>query len=287
MGLIQLNFRLWGYNMLKVAVTGAAGRMGSGIIKKILEQDDIEVVAAIEIPNTPLEGKDIGEVIGIGNIGVETSGAENLESVLKESKPDVLVDFTIANAAFETIKIAASMGVNLVVGTTGFTEEQSNEIAEIVKKSNIKAVISSNMAIGVNVFFKVLRDLSPILNDFDIEIIEAHHNKKKDSPSGTAMTAFEVIADSLGRDTEDVGVYGRKGLVGERTKDEIGIHAIRGGDIVGDHTVMFVGEGERLEITHRAHTREVFIAGVMRSLRFVMNSESGKVSDMADVLGIK
>lgn len=273
--------------MLKVAVTGAAGRMGSGIIKKILEQDDIEVVAAIEIPNTSLEGKDIGEVIGIGNIGVVTSGAEKLDGVLKETKPDVLVDFTIANAAFETIKTAASLGVNVVVGTTGFTEEQSSHLTKIIEETRIKSVISSNMAIGVNVFFKVLRDLAPILNDFDIEIIEAHHNKKKDAPSGTAMTAFEVIAETLDRKTDEIGVYGRKGIVGERTKEEIGLHAIRGGDIVGDHTVMFVGEGERLEITHRAHTREVFIAGVMRALRFVMNGEPGKVNDMADVLGIK
>ncbi|MBZ9571547.1 4-hydroxy-tetrahydrodipicolinate reductase [Methanobrevibacter sp. TMH8] len=273
--------------MLKVAVTGAAGRMGSGIIKKILEQEDIEVVAAIEIPNSTLEGKDIGEVIGIGNIGVTTNGAENLEKVLKETKPDVLVDFTIASAAFETIKIATSIGVNVIVGTTGFTDEQSSEIANIVKETNVKAVISSNMAIGVNVFFKVLRDLAPILNDFDIEIIEAHHNKKKDAPSGTAMTAFEVIAETLNRQTNEIGVFGREGIVGERTKEEIGLHAIRGGDIVGDHTVMFVGEGERLEITHRAHTREVFIAGVMRALRFIMNGEPGKVNDMADVLGIK
>jgi len=273
--------------MLKVAVTGAAGRMGSGIIKRILEQDDIEVVAAIEIPNTPLEGKDIGEVIGIGNIGVTTQGAENLKEILKETKPDVLVDFTIASAAYETIKTATSFGVNLVVGTTGFTDEQSFEIANIVEKTKVKAVISSNMAIGVNVFFKVLRDLTPILNDFDIEIIEAHHNKKKDAPSGTAMTAFEVITKELDRKTDEVGVYGREGIVGERTKEEIGLHAIRGGDIVGDHTVMFVGEGERLEITHRAHTREVFIAGVMRALRFVMNGEPGKINDMADVLGIK
>ena len=272
--------------MLKVAVTGAAGRMGSGIIKKILEQDDMEVVAAIEIPNTTLKGKDIGEVIGVGNIGVTTQGGENLENILKESKPDVLVDFTIANAAFQTIKTTATLGINLIVGTTGFTDEQSNEIAKIIKDKNVKAVVSSNMAIGVNVFFKLLKDLTPILNDFDIEIIEAHHNKKKDAPSGTAMTAFEVVTDVLDRKTEEVGVYGRKGIVGERTKEEIGLHAIRGGDIVGEHTVMFVGDGERLEITHRSHTREVFIAGVMRALKFIMNGEPGKVNDMSDVLGL-
>jgi len=272
--------------MLKVAVTGAAGRMGSGIIKRILEQDDIEVVAAIEIPNTPLEGKDIGETIGIGNINVKTQGSQNLENILKSTKPDVIVDFTIANAAYETIKIAAKLGINLIVGTTGFNDNQTKEIRKIVEKFDIKAVISSNMSIGVNVFFKILKDLTPILNDFDIEIIEAHHNKKKDAPSGTAMTAFKIIAKELDRNTEEVATFGREGIVGERTKKEIGLHAIRGGDIVGDHTVMYVGEGERLEISHKAHTREVFIAGVLRSLRYINNAESGKISDMTDVLGI-
>jgi 4-hydroxy-tetrahydrodipicolinate reductase len=128
--------------------------------------------------------------------------------------------------------------------------------------------------------------LTPLLYDFDIEIIEAHHNMKKDSPSGTAMTAFEIIANELGRDPEEVGVYGRKGIVGERTKEEIGLHAIRGGDIVGDHSVMFIGDGERIEINHRAHTREVFIAGVIRALNFIESGEPGKISNMNDVLGI-
>jgi 4-hydroxy-tetrahydrodipicolinate reductase len=272
--------------MIKVAVTGAAGRMGSGIIKKILEQNEMEVVAAIEMPNTPLEGKDIGEIIGIGDIGIKTQGSQNLEKVLKKTKPDVLVDFTIANAAFETIKTVTKLGINLVVGTTGFNDEQTKKISQMIKESNVKAVISSNMAIGVNVFFKVLKDLTPILNDFDIEIIEAHHNKKKDAPSGTAMTAFQLIAKELDRNTNEVGIYGREGIVGERTKKEIGLHAIRGGDIVGEHSVMYVGDGERLEITHRSHTREVFIAGVIRSLRFIDKAEPGKISDMGDVLGI-
>jgi len=272
--------------MIKVAVTGAAGRMGSGIIKKILELKDIKIVAAIEMPNTPLEGKDIGEAIGVGNIGIKTQGSQNLEKILKSTKPDVLVDFTIANAAYETVKIATKLGINLIVGTTGFSEEQTKKMTNMIKQSNIKAVISSNMAIGVNVFFKLLKDLTPILNDFDIEIIEAHHNKKKDAPSGTAMTAFEIIANELDRNTQEIGVFGREGIIGERTEKEIGLHAIRGGDIVGEHTVMYVGEGERLEISHRAHTREVFIAGVIRSLLFISNAEPGKVNDMSDVLGI-
>ena len=136
-------------------------------------------------------------------------------------------------------------------------------------------------------FFNTLKKLAPLLYDYDIEIIEAHHNQKEDSPSGTAMTAFEVIAGELDRDPEEVGIFGRHGLVGKRTKEEIGVHAIRGGDIVGDHTVMFVGEGERLEVKHQAHTREVFIAGVIRSIRYVPTAEKGVVSSMNDVLGLE
>ena len=273
--------------MIKVAVTGAAGRMGSGIIKRITEQDDMEVVAAIEMPNTPLAGVDAGIKAGIGEIGVEITGSEDLEETLKSSGADVLVDFTIAPAAVNAIKIATSCGVGVVVGTTGFTDEQMAENVKNVQENNVPAVISSNMSIGVNVFFNTLKKLAPLLYDFDIEIIEAHHNQKEDSPSGTAMTAFEVIANELDRDTEEVGVFGRKGLVGKRTKEEIGVHAVRGGDIVGDHTVMFVGEGERLELKHQAHTREVFIACVIRAIRYIPDAEKGKVSGMNDVLGLE
>ena len=273
--------------MIKVAVTGAAGRMGSGIIKKISEQDDMEVVAAIEMPNTPLAGKDAGIQAGIGEIGVEITGSEDLKETLEKSHADVLVDFTIAHAAVETIKIATSCGVNVVVGTTGFSDEQMESNIKNVKDNNVAAVISSNMSIGVNVFFNTLKKLAPLLYDFDIEIIEAHHNQKKDAPSGTAMTAFEVIAGELNRDPEEVGVYGRKGLVGKRKPSEIGIHAVRGGDIVGDHTVMFVGDGERIELKHQAHTREVFIAGVIRAIRYIPDAEKGIVSNMNNVLGLE
>ena len=272
--------------MIKIAITGAAGRMGSGIIKKITEQDDMEVVAAIEIPNTPLAGKDVGEVIGIGKLNVPITGSEDLVKTLESTKPDVLVDFTIAPAAAETIQRAAKNKVNLIVGTTGFTDEQDKANLKAVQDNNIKAVMTTNFSIGVNVFWKVLKDLTPILDDFDIEIIEAHHNQKEDAPSGTAVTAFEVISEQLNRNPEDIGVYGRNGHVGKRTSEEIGIHAIRGGDIVGDHTVLYIGDGERLEIKHQAHTREVFIAGVIRAIRYINDAEPGKISDMKDVLGI-
>jgi 4-hydroxy-tetrahydrodipicolinate reductase len=273
--------------MIGVAVTGASGRMGSKIIKTILNQDDMEVVAAIEAPNTPLEGKDIGEVIGVGTINVPVNGAQKLAEVLKEKKPDVLIDFTIANAAVGTIKTSARCGVNVVVGTTGFSDEQMDEIKSSIMKNNIKAVIAPNMAVGVNVFFKIIEDLAKILNDYDIEIIEAHHKHKADAPSGTAVKAYEIIAEALGRNKDESCVYGRQGIVGARTEGEIGMHAVRGGDIVGDHTVLFAGDGERIEIVHRAHSRQAFVNGVIKAVRYVVGAPEGKISDMGDVLGIK
>ncbi|AUB58438.1 MULTISPECIES: 4-hydroxy-tetrahydrodipicolinate reductase [Methanobacterium] len=272
--------------MINVAVTGAGGRMGSMIINTILEQDDLNVVAAIEAPNTPLDGRDVGEVMGIGPINVPIVGAEKLAETLKEKKPDVLVDFTIREAAVSTIKTTAECGVNLVVGTTGFTEEQMKSNQSVIEHNQVRAVISPNMAVGVNVFFKVVEELAGILTDYDVEIIEAHHKHKKDAPSGTAVKAAELIAGALNRKMDEVGVYGREGMVGERTPEEIGIHAVRGGDIVGDHTVLFAGDGERLEITHRASSRQAFVNGVIKSIRYVVSAGKGKVSNMDDVLGL-
>lgn len=272
--------------MIDVAVTGASGRMGTMIINTILEQDDMQVVAAIEAPHSPLEGKDVGEVMGIGPINVPIVGAEKLAETLKTKKPDVLVDFTIADAAVGTIKTTAESNVNLVVGTTGFTDEQMAENQKAVVDNQVGAVISPNMAVGVNVFFKVVEELAGILSDYDVEIIEAHHNKKKDAPSGTAVKAADLIAAALNRKMDEVGIYGRQGMVGERKPEEIGIHAVRGGDIVGDHTVLFAGDGERLEVTHRAGSRQAFVNGVIKAVRYVVNAEKGKISSMDDVLGL-
>lgn len=273
--------------MLNVAVTGASGRMGSKIIKNILKQEDMRLVAAIEAPETPLEGKDVGEHLGVGEIGVKISGAESLKKTLIESKPDVLVDFTIADAATTTIITSAECGVDVVVGTTGFTDKQLDLIKKTVTENNIRAIISPNMAIGVNVFFKILEILAPVLADYDVEIIEAHHKHKQDAPSGTAVRAAEIIAQRLDRDLDEVGVYGRQGLVGERRAEEIGLHAIRGGDIVGDHLVLFAGEGERIEIIHRAHSRQSFVSGVIKALRYISHMEKGKINDMQDVIGLR
>jgi 4-hydroxy-tetrahydrodipicolinate reductase len=273
--------------MIEVAVTGAGGRMTSKIIKTILKQEDMKVVAAIGTPNTPLEGKDVGEVIGVGKIDVPINGAQKLADVLKEKKPDVLVDFTIANAAMGTIKKSAECNVNVVVGTTGISDEQMSEIKKYIEENNIKAVIAPNMAVGVNVFFKIIKDLAKILNDYDIEIIEAHHKHKVDAPSGTAVKTYEIIAEALGRNKDENSVYGRQGIVGARTSEQIRIHAVRGGDIAGDHTVLFAGEGERIEIVHIAHSRQVFVTGAIKSIRYVVEASEGKIHGMEDVLGIK
>jgi 4-hydroxy-tetrahydrodipicolinate reductase len=212
-----------------------------------------------------------------------------LEDTLKKARPDVLVDFTVANAAVEAIKVAARNGIDLVVGTTGFTKGQAEEIEEAIKKGGVSAVISPNMATGVNVFFKVAQDIAATLGrEYDIEIIEAHHKHKKDAPSGTALKIGELIAKALGRDLDAIGIFGRKGAIGERSKEEIGIHAVRGGDIVGDHTVLFAGDGERLEIVHRAHSRQAFVNGAIKAIRFVHErGKKGKIYSSWDVLGIE
>lgn len=273
--------------MIRVAVTGCAGNMGSKIIRTVQAQDNMEVVMGIEMPNSPLAGKDVGEQIGLGKIGVEIIGSENLKSKLEEVKPDVLVDFTIAAAAVETVKTCASCGVNVVVGTTGLTDEQLDVMHKAIKENDTKAVISPNMATGVNVFFELVGQVAKILgHEYDVEIIEAHHHNKQDAPSGTAKRAAEIIADNLDLDLKENACYGREGMVGKRPENEIGIHAVRGGDIVGDHTVMFCGDGERIEVVHRASTRQAFVNGVIRAINYQSSTQDKNIADMFDVLGL-
>jgi 4-hydroxy-tetrahydrodipicolinate reductase len=274
--------------MIRVAVAGALGRMGSRIIKTVAAQGDMGVVAAIEAPGRRERG-DIGELLGIGKLDVPLTTARELEDTLKKCRPDVLVDFTIASATVATAKISAEQGVNLVIGTTGFSKEQLSEIEDAVRTNKVSAVISPNMSIGVNVFFKIVQQISQILgDDFDVEIIEAHHRYKKDAPSGTALRVGELIAEATGRSLEEHGLFGRgRGVIGERGK-EIGFHAVRGGDIVGDHTVLFAGNGERLEVTHRAHSRQAFVNGAIKAIRFVYeNRNQGAIFSTWDVLGLK
>ena len=269
---------------IKVAVTGALGRMGSGIIKTLYKYpEEFKLVAAIENPNNEKKGEDIGLLHGIGSTGVVLETSDELESILDRTKPDVLVDFTAPEPCVNATKIASSKGVNLVIGTTGFTESQKRELEDAIKKHNVSAIISQNYSVCVNIFFKALEFLSKKLGDYDIEIIEMHHRFKKDAPSGTALRAAEIIRDNLNRDSHIN--YGRKGLIGERKKEEICIHAIRGGDVIGDHSVIFAGEGERLEITHRASSRQAFINGVILAIRFISQKKKG-IYSMYDVLNL-
>jgi 4-hydroxy-tetrahydrodipicolinate reductase len=244
---------------VKVAIAGANGQMGTMISNVVLSQPDMELVAAFNLS----EGKPVGNI--------KVSHAKDMDRVLKATKPDVLIDFTVAAASVQNVKIAAANGVGLVIGTTGFDEAQKAEIKKAVETGKVAAILSPNYSVGVQVFLKLLREAAKRLEGCDIEIIEAHHNKKKDAPSGTALKAADVIASAL--PAKPQYVYGREG-VAPRAK-EIGIHAVRGGDIVGDHTVLFACEGERIEIRHQAHSRQMFAAGAVKAARWIASQKPG------------
>jgi 4-hydroxy-tetrahydrodipicolinate reductase len=267
--------------MIKAVVTGAAGRMGSRIVSLISADEGIELTAAVERKGHSAIGRDVGENLGLGKTGVIMG--DNIEKCIHNA--DVIIDFTAHEASIDHLKTAAENNVSIVTGSTGFTADEM----EIIKalSTNTRCVLAPNMSVGVNVMFKVLEYVAGILGDeFDVEIIEAHHNLKKDAPSGTAMKMARIIAGSLGRDLDQAGAYGRKGMLGTRPKNEIGIHAVRAGDITGEHTVIFGGIGERLEFIHRAHNRDNFARGAIRAAKWIVNQEKG-VYDMQDVLGLK
>lgn len=272
--------------MIRAAVCGACGRMGSRIVRALSEQDDMEVVAAIERPGAEEVGEDIGEVVGIEELGVEVTRSDKIGKTLRDSDPDILVDFTIAEAAVGNVIAAAEKGVSVVVGTTGFSEDQWAEIEEAVEESGIGAVISSNMSVGVNVFFNLIGEAAEMLEGYDMELVEAHHNKKVDAPSGTALEAARIAAEASGSTLEKVAKFGRpRGNVGERPEGEIGIHSIRAGNIVGDHKLIFAGPNDRLELVHRAQSRQAFADGAVRAVRHVIEAgEPGEIHDMQDVL---
>lgn len=252
--------------MIKVVVSGALGRMGTNIGRLVNEAPDMELVGGIDIREGTLLGK-------------EVVPAAKIDEFLKEKKPDVLIDFTVAAAAVENIRAAARNNVALVVGTTGFSPEQ-REVIRVAVEGNVPAVISSNFSVGVNIFWKLVREAARQLGDYDIEVTEAHHRYKKDAPSGTAKTILEILDRELGTREK---VYGRVGEA-ER-KNEIGMHVIRGGDIVGDHSVLFAGNFECIEISHRAYDRAVFAQGAVRAARWVPGSEP-RIYSMQEVLGL-
>lgn len=267
--------------MIKVAVAGAVGRMGTRIIANILAGSAFELVGALESAGDSALGKDAGLVAGDGESGVKIS--DSLEQVMP--KADVLIDFTAPETTLGHLEIVAKHGKAAVIGSTGHSPEQRQAIESLAKK--IPFVMASNMSVGVNVLWKIVADAAKLLGDgFDVEIVEAHHRLKKDAPSGTAMTTAEVLAKALGRDLAKDAVYHREGMIGARKPNEIGIQTIRGGDVVGDHTVFFLGNGERLEVTHRATSRDTFALGSLRAAQWIVGKPNGLYS-MADVLGLK
>jgi len=264
---------------VKAIVVGAAGKMGGRIIHIIKETPLIEVYQAIERPDHPSIGKDVGEVVGLGKMGIP------LEKELKKEKGAVIINFSSPQASMESLEFARANGLAAVIGTTGLSPGQIEKLREISR--DIRCVFSPNMSVGVNVMFRIVQEVAQALGpEYDIEILEAHHHLKKDAPSGTAVKLGELVAKAVGRDFNQVGIYGRKGIVGERTREEIGMQVIRAGDIVGEHTVLFGGIGERLEIIHRAHSRDNFARGAIRAALWVVHQPNG-LYDMQDVLGLK
>lgn len=267
--------------MVKIVVTGAAGRMGKSIINVIKETKDAELVGAVEKSGHVDIGKDVGEVAGTGKSGIRFT--DNFEKAVK--KADCVIDFTFPEATMHHIDVALKNSIPMVIGTTGFSHYQRERLKEV--GSQMRILAAPNMSVGVNLLLKIVSDMAKILgNDYDVEIIEAHHRLKKDAPSGTAVRLAEVLAHSLNRNLDKVAVYERHGIIGERKPEEIGIQTIRAGDIVGDHTIIFGGLGERLEVTHRAHSRDTFARGAVKAALWVVKQPKG-LYDMQDVLGLK
>jgi len=267
--------------MIKIAITGAAGKMGRTLIQAITETDGVEIAAAIEKPGSSVLGTDAGELAGVGRLGVPIT--DDLAASCDQF--DVLIDFTIAPATVQNIEVCAANGRKMIIGTTGLDESEKNRLSELSEKMAV--VFASNFSVGVNATFKLLEVAAGIFGDsVDIEIVEAHHRHKVDAPSGTALTMGEVIADTLGRDLDKVGISGRDGITGERSRETIGFHSVRAGDIVGEHTVIFAGTGERVEITHKAHSRVNFAEGAIRAAKWIAEQPDG-LFDMRDVLGLR
>ena len=267
--------------MTRIAVTGAAGRMGKALIEAVTINTETTLAAAIERPESTLVGADAGELAGIGQLGVKVVG--DINQVIDSF--DVLIDFTAPVATLANAQACAAKGKKLVVGTTGFTDEQKAELLAVVDRTAL--CMASNFSTGVNLCFKLLDMAAKVLgDDVDIEVYEAHHRHKVDAPSGTALSMGEVVANALGRNLSDVAVFGREGQTGERDRQTIGFATVRAGDIVGDHTVTFAAEGERVEITHKASSRMSFARGAVRAAGWLAAKEQG-LFDMQDVLGIK
>ena len=266
---------------IRIAVTGAAGRMGRTLIEAVNAADGCELSAAIERAESSLIGADAGELAGLGKNGIEV--VDNVAAVV--DRFDVLIDFTAPLATLANAKACAEAGKRIVIGTTGFNDAQKAEL--LANQARMPMCMAANYSVGVNLCFKLTEIATKVLGDeVDIEIYEAHHRHKVDAPSGTALRLGEVVAEALGRDLKQVAVYGREGQTGARDRNTIGFATVRGGDIVGDHTVMYAADGERVEITHKASSRMSFARGAVRAAKWLTDQNSG-LYDMQDVLGLR
>ena len=266
--------------MIRIAVVGASGRMGLCIIRAAALADRAALAIAVSRAGSDAVGKDAGELAGIGTLGVKV--VDDFAAVVDQI--DVLIDFTRPDASMAFIELCRQSGKQIVIGTTGFSDAQKAVIAEASK--DVAIVLAPNMSVGVNLALKLLEMTAKVMGDYtDIEVIEAHHRHKVDAPSGTALRMGEVIADALGRNLKDCAIYGREGNTGERDRKTIGFSTIRAGDIVGEHTVMFADEGERVEITHKATSRMTFANGAVRAAVWLMDKPNG-LYNMQDVLGL-
>ena len=266
--------------MLRIAIAGSSGRMGRTLIETVLQSPDAELGAALEIHGSPALGRDAGELVG-SPCGVKVT--DDVAAALGGC--DALIDFTRPEGTLGHLAACRRLGVRAVIGTTGFDAAGKDAIAAAARE--IPVVFAPNMSVGVNATLKLIELAAQILREgYDIEIIEAHHRHKVDAPSGTALRMGEVVAKALGRDLGQCAVYGREGVTGERQASTIGFATVRGGDIVGDHTVMFAGTGERVEITHRSSSRATYAEGALRAARFLAGRKNG-LYDMQDVLGLR
>ncbi|MBN1880823.1 MAG: 4-hydroxy-tetrahydrodipicolinate reductase [Deltaproteobacteria bacterium] len=269
--------------MINVAISGASGRMGRTVMTALMGEGDMTLSGALEMPGHPALGTPaLAEQGGPGEAAERIKITDDMKAALEGA--DVLIDFSSPEGTVAVIRAAADAKIAAVTGTTGLSDDDVTRVTEA--SSVIPVVMAPNMSVGVNVLFKIAGEVAAVLGSaYDVEIIEAHHRQKVDAPSGTAKRLYEIIARALERDTEKAGVYGREGMVGKRTTEEIGVMAVRAGDIVGEHTVIFGGIGERIELVHRAHSRMTLASGAVRAARWVIGRQPG-MYDMQDVLGL-
>lgn len=273
--------------MIKLLILGPTGAMGKLISELALQDEEIEVIAACGVDYI---GESLSSLVAVKDPNhIKITDVNDLEKIINQTKPDVVVDFTIAAATEKNCLICIKNGIRCVIGTTALSQDFLDKFEKLVKKHNNPAVISPNMATGMNVFFKMASILTKYLSEWDIEIIEAHHHRKIDVPSGTALKIGQVISDTLGSSFPEIVKFGRnkgpnKRLIG--AKNEIGIHSIRAGDIVGDHIVLFGGSGERIELKHQAHSRLCFATGALKAIKFIAKAEESKIYSTAEVLGL-